>query len=209
MKKLLVLLLAAFLPQTYTADEAKTLLNNVSILYKTYTDIQADFLLTIEVPDEDPKDVTGRLYLKGEKFRIEMDSMHIICDGDTIWNHLVDLKEVQINTYEPEEEDFTPDQLFTLYNEKFLYRIKEKTTISNVSYTIMELSPVDKKQPYFKIDMTVNPATNYISAFKVYEKNGVRSTYKITAFNCTGKLAGSLFSFNPKDFPGVTVDDLR
>lgn len=194
--------------QNFTAEEAKSLLETLSTKYKAYTDITSRFKLSVEVPDEAAQEINGTLMLKGEKFRIELDSLYTICDGKTIWNYLLSENEVQIDNYEAANDELQPNQLFTLYNENFLYRIKEKLTIDNKKCTVIELTPVNKKQSYFKIDITIEDANAYIRSFKVYEKNGMRSTYSITSFS-TSIIADTQFTFDQSKYPGIEVVNLK
>lgn len=197
--------------------EASALLQKVSEKYKSYKNITADFKLVIQrpklKPSEDDKKYTdtlkGNLSLQQTKFNINLKGQQIICDGKNIWTYTAADKEVQLNVYEESEDIFSPSKIFSLYKVGYLYQIKEKIKTAGKSLTVIEMSPSGKKLSYFKIDVTIDEATLLITEARIYEKNGVRYTYKMGKQQTNVTLSDDNFSFDAKKHPGVKVVDLR
>ena len=197
--------------------EASNLLKKTSEKYKSYKNIAAEFKLVIQRPkmksEEDDKKYTdtikGKIYLQGAKFNIDVKGQKVICDGKNMWTYSAADREVQVNYYEESNDIFSPSKIFSLYNSGYSYQIKEKKTVNGKAVTVVEMSPVNKKVSYFKIDVSIDDATGTITETKVYEKNGVRYIYKLTKQTPDSSLTDDLFTFDPKKYPGVKGVDLR
>ena len=73
----------------------------------------------------------------------------------------------------------------------------------------IELTPIDKSKPFFKVLVYVNKATQTINSTKVFENAGNRFTYAVSGMNTTGNVDDGMFLFDIKKYPGVEVVDLR
>ena len=71
------------------------------------------------------------------------------------------------------------------------------------------MAPSGKKLSYFKIDVTIEDATQQIIESKIYEKNGIRYVYKLTKQIPNITTNATSFTFDTKKFPNVKVVDLR
>lgn len=197
--------------------EAAALLQKVSDKYKSYKSIEADFTLTTIRPKLKPDEPdskytdeqTGRIYLKGNKFKISLSGHEIICDGKNIWTYTLNTKEAQVNYYEDNDEIFSPTKIFTIYKEGYSYQVKEKKVFQGKNITIIEMSPSNRKVSFFKIDVGVDVASANVLESKIYEKSGTRYIYKVNKLNSSVTLSDEFFSFDSKKFPGVNVVDLR
>jgi len=55
------------------------------------------------------------LYVKGNKYKVQVKNQEVISDNKTVWTYIKDANEVQVNDYEPDENSITPSQIFTIY----------------------------------------------------------------------------------------------
>lgn len=206
-----------FLQTTVNDPDASALLQKVSDKYKAYKNISATFKLLIIKPKPKPEDderkftdtLDGTVLLEGAKFNILMNGQQIYCDGKNIWTYISADKEAQVNYFEESDDVFSPSKIFTMYSDGYSYRVKEKKNIGNKPYTVIEMSPVNKKASYFKIDVTIDESTLQITESKIYERNGVRYLYKLTKQNFNSSTTDGNFTFDIKRFPGVKLVDLR
>lgn len=197
--------------------EATNILKKVSEKYKSYKNISAEFKLVIQRPKLKPEDsdkkytdtLKGKIIMQGAKFNIDIKGQRIICDGKNLWTYSVGDKEVQVNYFEETDEIFSPSKIFNLYNEGYMYQLKEKKEVSGKKVTVIEMSPPAKKISYFKIDVSIDDATEQIVESKIYEKNGVRYVYKFVKQTPDTKLSDESFIFDAKKFPEVKIVDLR
>jgi outer membrane lipoprotein-sorting protein len=119
-------------------------------------------------------------------------------------------KEVQIAELDNSSGSITPQKLFTnFYDKDFLFLLNEDVKRNGKTYQVVELTPIDKTKPFFKVIIEVDKATKIISSTKVFEKNGNRYLYAISNMVTSSVIPDDSFVFNPKKFPGVEVIDLR
>lgn len=192
--------------------EAKKVLDKIRKKYDAYKSVEAAFTLTIEVPNK-PKEVqTGTIGQAGEKFRLDMDQQVIVSDAKTTWVYLKNNNEVQINDAEPGgSSDFlTPKELLRRYEKgDFLYAITEKTTVGGKLLTHIEFKPKNANSEYSKLRVSVDEKALTIESIKAFAKDGSRYTFKITRLSPNKTFAADHFTFDPKKYPGVRVEDLR
>lgn len=191
--------------------KAKKILDKVSAKYKSYKSMAASFKLKIEsTAKKISEEQSGKVTLSGNKYKIEMKSQDIICDGKNIWTYLKESKEVQVNTYEPNSKTITPSEIFTLYEKGFLYTYSnEETDKSGVTFDVIEFTPLDKNKPFFKIKLHIDRAKNQIKKAQIFEKNGNRYIYTMSTFETNTINTDTYFAWDAKANPGVTVVDLR
>jgi outer membrane lipoprotein-sorting protein len=191
--------------------EASALLKKVSAKYKAYTSSKTDYTIKIHFAEAKTDIVKkGTLYLKGAKFKMQIDEVISTCDGKNIWNYLPNEKQVQISVYDKADGNISPEKFFTLWEKDYIYRIKEKKTVNGKNTAVIEMSPTTKKNGgIFKIDVIINTSTNELMSFLIYEKNGTRTTYTINTTTPNISLVETFFVFDAKQFPGVEVVDLR
>jgi len=190
--------------------KATQILNGVSAKYKTYSAVKADFTIKIENPQNKTSDVqTGTLFLKGNKYKVNLKNQEVTSDNSTVWTFIKDANEVQINNYEPDENSITPSEIFTIYEKDFLYAFSEEKTVNGKVLQFIELTPNDKTKPYFKIRLGIDKTAKAVQNAVVFDKNGNRYTYEIKTFTPNPSLSDSFFTFDAKEHPGVEVVDLR
>ena len=189
---------------------AEQLLAKLSGKYKTFESIKADFTLKIQLPEsENDEEQKGRVFLSGNKFKLNLGDQEIVCDNKTIWTYLKDVNELQINYFEEDDEMFNPSRIFTMYESDFIAKIREAKIVNGKKGTVLELSPVDKEQAVFKIILTIDEQRNEILESTLFEKSGIRYTYLIDKFSSNLDLADDFFTFNKSNYPGLKVVDLR
>jgi len=191
--------------------EAKVILDNVSAKFKTYKSVTANFTLTIADGNNKVQGTKkGIVYIQGSRYRVSISDQEIYSDGDNIWTYDKSANEVQVTKFDPDANTITPQKMFTnFYDKDFLYKLNGETKQGGKTIQEIELTPVDKTKAFFKVLVEVDKSSKNIVSTKVFEKNGNRYAYTITLMKVNTNLADSLFVFNPKDYPGVEVVDLR
>ena len=185
--------------------DAKKILDAVSTKFKTFKTVQGKFSLKIENAAGKVLGIkNGNVSMKGSKYRISVTGQEIFSDGSNIWTLDKASKEVTISKIDPSANSLTPQKLFTnFYDKDFLYKLNGTTK----SVSEIELTPIDKTKPFFKILLYVDK--NSISTTKLFEKTGNRYTYSTTSLTPNGNLPDATFVFDSKKYPGVEVVDLR
>ena len=187
--------------------DAKKILDAVSSKFRTFKSVQSKFTLKIENSSNKLlENKTGTVFMKGSRYRISMPNQDIFCDGSTVWTLDKAAKEVTISKLDPSNNTITPQKLFTnFYDKDFLYkRNGEKAGIQEV-----ELTPIDKSKPFFKIIVFITRASQTINSIKVFEKAGNRFTYAVNGMNNAGNIREETFIYDQTKHPGIEVVDLR
>ncbi len=191
--------------------EAKKVLDAVSAKFKTFKSVKASFALKIEnAAGKVQGTKTGTVMMKGVKYRVSITGQEIFCDGANIWTFDVAANEVQVAALDNSSGSITPQKLFTnFYDKDFLFMLNPDVTRAGKTYQVVELTPVDKTKPFFKVVIEVDKASKVIMSTRVFEKNGNRYLYAISSMATTAVIPDDSFAFNLKKYPGVEVIDLR
>ncbi len=191
--------------------EAKKILDAVSAKFKTFKGIQAKFSLNIEnAAGKSLGTKTGIVYMKGNKYRVTITGQEIFCDGSNISTYDKSTNEVTITKIDPSANSLTPQKIFTnFYDKDYLYKLNGEKAAAGKKIQEIELAPIDKSKPFFKVLVYVTKATQTISSTKVYEKTGNKYTYSVTNMNTASPVNDTQFIFDAKKFPGAEVIDLR
>ncbi|MEO1434811.1 MAG: LolA-like putative outer membrane lipoprotein chaperone [Bacteroidota bacterium] len=99
---------------------AEKIMQKVKEKYQAFTSMEVAINIKIEGEGEE-EEQSMKAKMKGEKYRLEMIDKDVICDGETIWFHLKDINEVQINNPATEEDELTPTGMIKLYEQDMVY----------------------------------------------------------------------------------------
>ncbi|MEN9571297.1 MAG: hypothetical protein RL172_2528 [Bacteroidota bacterium] len=192
--------------------EAKKILDAVSAKFKTFKTVQAKFNLGIEnASGKLLANKNGTVAMKGNKYRISVTGQEIFCDGANVSTYEKSTNEVTITRLDPSTNTITPQKLFTnFYDKDFLYKLNGEKNAKGKILQEIELTPIDKSKPFFKVLLYVDKAGKTISGAKLFEKTGNRFNYTVTGFTPNAAaVTDAQFVFDAKKFPGVEVVDLR
>ena len=207
---LLIIVLVPFFTIAQKDKAADKLLSTVSSRYKKFKTIKADFTYSIESKmDKAQEKQNGVIYTKGNKFKLDIAGQLIVCDNATVWTYSKEVNEVQINHYNPKQATIRLDDIFTMYDKGFLYKIIEEKKDGAKELAIVELTPKDKKKNFYKIKLTIDKTNQSIIKSVVFDKSGNIHTYTITNQVPNIKVNDKFFTFDPKSYKGVEVIDLR
>jgi outer membrane lipoprotein carrier protein len=192
-------------------QDAKKILDAVSARFKTYKTVTAKFVLKIENASGQVMGTkVGTVYMKGSKYRVDVAGQEIYSDGTNIWTYDKSANEVQITQFDPTANTITPQKMFTnFYDKDFLYKLNDDFKQGNRMITQIELTPVDKTKPFFKVLINVDKKTQAIVSSEVFQKTGDRYLYSISTMKANTNIPDSLFAFDAKNYPNVEVVDLR
>lgn len=188
--------------------DAKKILDGVSAKFKTFKSIQAKFKIVIE--NNVGKVIgtkSGSVYLKGTKYRISIaNGQEVFCDGNNVWTYTKADNEVVISKLDMGNNTITPQKLFTnFYDKDFLYKLNGE----RAGKQEIELTPIDKTKPFYKVLVNVDKKSQTIANTKVFEKAGNRYTSSVAGMNTSVVLPDAQFVFDAKKYPGVNIEDNR
>ncbi len=189
--------------------EADELLTKIIDKTASYDNFKAQLSYTMVNKEMDINEKkTGFIYVSKDKYRIEMESQVIICDGETIWTYLKDSEEVMVSNVEDNDESISPTKILTTYNEDYKAKFDSDNKYKNSDIKAINLKPNDGKQ-FEQMTLVVNQESLSLERFSVFDKNGNVFTYHIINLTPNLDLPETTFSFNPEDYPDVDVIDMR
>jgi len=203
--------------QTPTAAEqdpkAKAILDDLSKTTKSYKTISAEYELVLLNKDKKQTDKqSGKIQVKGNKFKLEIPGNTIICDGKTVWTHNKDAQEVTIKNFEPNNEDgLNPTNIFTMYETGYKYKYEKEEKIGTATYHIINLYPTIKpeKKKFHTIKLYVDKIKKQVHEIKMLMKDGGMQTYEIKSLTPNMVLADNVFVFDTKTFKADQIVDER
>lgn len=191
--------------------KARAILDEATEKFKSYSSVKANFTLKITSVDNKTLGTQeGTVWIKDNKYKVKFNGQEIYCNGHTLWTYKKDINEVQVSDYQPSPGMITPSTLFTnFYDKNFLYRVSGSSTLNGQPAYVIEMTPLDKSKPYFKVIALISKQSKNLLSLEVFEKGGTRYTYIIDDLNTNASLDESDFVFNKNEHPGVEVVDLR
>jgi outer membrane lipoprotein-sorting protein len=191
--------------QAQTQNDSKGLMDRVSKKLQSYTSLKADFSFTLSNPEEKIDDTRdGSLVLNGSKYRLNIMGILALCDGETLWTVNEELKEA--NIIDPEDNEmFNPKSIFTLYEKNFRY----ETVATSGDKVTIDLFPTDKDESYSKIRMDIIKSKDQIDKVTYFSKDANQYIIKIKSFTANVPVDAKMFVYEPKNFPGVKLFDMR
>ncbi len=216
MKKLLIACVtiaccANYSVQAQNDAKAKTILEAVSKKINGLKSLKANFALHLSSANGKANNTKkGTFYMKGPKYRVELSGQEIICDNKTVWTYTKDAKEVQVSSYNPNEQTISPSKLFTnFYDKEYKYTYVGEKKLNGKTVAIIDLVPTNGGKQFNKVELMVDKTSNTITGGSIWEKNGNNYQYEISNFTPNANIPDASFTFDTKAHPGVEVVDLR
>jgi outer membrane lipoprotein carrier protein len=220
MKKALIILFAAIglINLSFIKDEgqndpkAQEILDAMSKKYKEMTSFKAKFSYTLE-NETNPKlkeTQEGEILVKGSKFKLKLGGQEIFNNGTTVWTYMKESNEVNVSSYQPEEDELNPTKIYTMYKKGYKYILISENTEGGKVFATVDLEPLDrKKSQVSKVRIVINKKDKLVKSWKIFEKNGNRYNYNVKNFEPNVKAEDAEFNFDKTKYPGVTEIDLR
>ncbi len=204
------LILCASIPAQAQDAKAKSILESASKKMSGLKTLKATFVLKLMGTGGKVRDTKkGTFLMKGPKYHISLAGQEIICDGKTVWTYMKDANEVQVSSYNPNEQSISPTKLFTnFYYKEYSYRYVGTRKVAGKNASIIEMTPVNKAKQFSKVELAIDNNST-IAGGNIFEKNGNQYQYEVSAFTANPALTDAQFTFDAKAYPGVEVVDLR
>lgn len=215
MKSLSIFLLAGMIFTSATSiqaqdmvdKKAKTILDELSTKTKSYTSIKSEFSFSFFNREGKATETqNGIIYKKGDKYKLELKGQDIYSDGKTMWTHVKEAGEVQINTVDKNAKGVTPQTVFTLYEKGFNYKYDKEEKGQHV-INLYPKSP--DKEKFHTIKLMVDKVKKQITSVKVLMKDGTSQVITVKSFTPNTEMNDSMFIWDKKAHPGVEEIDLR
>ncbi len=191
-------------------NKAEVILTQFSENMQMKETIIAEFEYLVENNNNGLKDGhKGILYVKGEKFRLQIADQIIMSDGTSLWTYIPDVEEVQLNSIEHSEELLTPTKLFSSYNENYHATYNKEYSVGPKTIHVIDLEPKDKSQGFTSAQMELDKSTLELIQFSVFDNHNNKFSYIVNKFFSGRNLEDSIFIFDASKHPDVEVIDMQ
>ncbi len=170
--------------------------------------VTIDFrLITNDSKAGDVTNMSGSAIISGDKYRLKLDDNNIWTDAENVWNYLPDVNEVTITEADPDDDSFItkPSLLFTLYEEGYKIRLVEQTS----NEWVIDLYPEEITSDLIRIRLKIGKAQYDLNGAEYKTKDGITMTLIADKYDLTFKPGPDFFTFNPADYKGIDVIDMR
>ncbi len=210
MKKVLVLFLLATSTIFAQDNEAKKLLDDVSLKAKSYTNISIDFKYVLENSEENIKQETkGSVVMEGEKYLLNILGITRIYDGKNIYSISSEDEEVTISKGSDQDEStITPSKMLTFYKEGFTYKMDIIQNVSGRKIQYVKLTPIDSNSEIKNVLLGIDIKTKHIYRLIETGKNSTKTTLTVNSFKTNETLSKSLFTFDKNKYKDYYINKL-
>jgi outer membrane lipoprotein-sorting protein len=204
----LIWLLGVQMVQAQGDKRASAILDQMSTKYKNMKTFSANFTYGPDSPSA--KKMTGAVVVKGVKFKLNMVGQEIYNNGKEIYTYVKETNEVNIMDYDASaDSDFSPTKIYSIYKKGYKYLFKQEMKVGSQVFEVVELSPTAKTSNVTKIQITVDKKDKSIKSWRIWDKKGKSTLFKVDKFVPNVPANDALFTFDKSKYPGVEVVDLR
>ncbi|WP_347374493.1 outer membrane lipoprotein carrier protein LolA [Aequorivita sp. Q41] len=198
MKKISVILIALFITTISQAQEAKTLLNEVSTKVKSYDNIAIDFKYNLNNSKENVSQETrGDVTLQGDKYVLNMLGTTRVFDGKNIFTIVPEDEEVTISAYNPKDDkEITPSKMLTFYEKGYNYKMDITQNVKGRKIQFVKLIPIDSKAEIKDILLGIDVQTKHIYKLIQTDAKGTKYTLTVNSFKTNQPVSKTLFTFD-------------
>ena len=210
MKKIylrLIFVIITFSSSAQFDPEAELILEKMSTKYKSKPAFMSTFeqnlINEMSVVNES---ISGTVYVKGDKYKLEIAGQIIFNDGRDLWSYSKDIMEVTVSTYDEEEQDISLTNIWDLYKEGYKYGLNLPDEQGN---WIVDLEPIERGvEAFYKIRMVITNEYD-LKSFRIFEGSGNQYNYTITKLIDRADLKDDFFTFDLAQYPEVEIIDFR
>jgi outer membrane lipoprotein-sorting protein len=211
MKKIFLIILALITSSHLQSQDqdpkAKVILDDISKTTKSYKTITTDYSLVITNKDKKQTDKqTGKIQVKGTKFKLDIPGNSIFCDGKTVWTFNREANEVSIKNYVPSADDILdPTKIFTMYENGYKYKFEKEEAGLSVINLYPSVKPEKKK--FHTIKLYVDKQKKQVKKLIMLMKDGGTQTYELKTLTPNLDILENQFVFDSKSCKCEVIDE--
>ena len=195
---------SAFTPE----EDAARILRESKAKLESLQDLSAKFSYEISNPAMRSVRKDGEVKYKDGMFVVQLDDMHVYCDGSTQWFFLPEMNEVTVQDYDPEDE-FSLEYIFNVYQAAARARYDGTDVVHGATCHKIFLAVSDPALDYNQAHVWINAATNLLEKVTMVDRKQTKTTYEFSRIVVDQGLANNVFQFSHSAHPGVDVYDER
>lgn len=208
-KHIFLILLCACTLLPAQAQKAQDILDKTAGKLKNSGGIEAVFEATAFKGTTETGSAGGTIKVKGNKFKIESNSLTTWFDGKTQWTLLAGSDEVNVSTPTAAElQAINPYSFINIYKKGYTATLA-KASYEGKSVHEVRLVATSKKSSMQKILLTIDPTTLMPLSVRFKNAKGDWTRIRVRSIKTGRKFADAAFTFDAKQHPGIEIIDLR
>jgi outer membrane lipoprotein-sorting protein len=180
------------------AQDAKTLLDEVSNKVKSYENIIIDFKYSLVNTKENVKqDTRGDITLQGEKYVLNMLGVTRIFNGTTIYTIVPEDEEVTISSYNSEKnKGVSASKMLTFYENGYTYKMDILQNIQGRKIQFVKIIPIDTNAEIKDILLGIDMQTKHVYKLIQTDSSGTSYTITVNLFKTNQPISKNIFVFD-------------
>ncbi len=186
-------------------------LENVRTKYSHMNDVSADFIQSVKLRyKQSGQKTAGNIQLKkGNRYRIETDQQTIVTDGKKVWMYTPSTKQLLVDVFKPNRQQFSPDKFLTGLPKDF---IASKLDTAN-GLLILTLEPAKTaavSSMMTGVKVWVNKDLWLVEKIEYSDKNGTATSITLSNIRFNKGIADTSFRFEiTPDMKVVDVNSFK
>jgi outer membrane lipoprotein-sorting protein len=164
-------------------------------------------LITINQADNTIDTLPGSVILSKDKYKLDLPDNIVWFNGETSWSYLAAEKEVTITRAGKKNNTFPdrPSLIFSMYKKGYKSRLIDEKADSY----IIDLYPEDIKSELLRVRISIGKALLNLISLEYKKRDGVIATLHVDEYDLRVKPEADTFVFQPGNFKGAEVIDMR
>lgn len=208
MNKNYILLLSLIISSVMYSQDANKILRELQAKFESISNLSADFLQSSKFPkSQKPILYKGTFYFEKEnKYRIELRSSEIVCDGKTVWNYNKNTKKVIVSNIEDDMSAFSINNIIYNYPKQSNLTYIGKEQVNGISCNILQLFPKGEESNFNSVKIWIDE-NNLIREVEISDNNNATLVFEFSNIRTNQKMSIEKFTFNLLE--GIEIIDLR
>jgi len=205
---ILILTLLALNGFSQKDPEAVSVLSEFSRKTTSAPSVIIEFdILAYDAMEDEETTMKGTAVICGDSYRVTLPDNILWADGKTVWNYMPEVKEVTVTEPDPSDESFMskPSLLFSMYEKGYKVRLLEQ----NEKEWIIDLYPEAIDGNLVRIRLKIGKILYDLRSAEYRTKDGMNITITVSKYSLTFRPETGYFTFNPANYKGVEVIDMR
>lgn len=209
MRFILLLLGCSTLALAQGPEQAKYLLNQVSVEIKKQKNLRLEFQYVLENKEEQIKQETeGKVTLAGDQYKLEFLEVIQLFDGKKTYTIVPENEEVTVSIPdEGEAISVNPSKLLSFYEEGYDYHWDINQRVMGRNIQFVKLIPSEENEDIQYLLLGIDVAKN--SIYRLIEIGNNKTTTTLTIINQEENISlpEDYFEFNSSEYPNFYINN--
>ena len=209
MRFILLLLGCSTLALAQGPEQAKYLLNQVSVEIKKQKNLRLEFQYVLENKEEQIKQETeGKVTLAGDQYKLEFLEVIQLFDGKKTYTIVPENEEVTVSIPDKVEAiSINPSKLLSFYEEGYDYHWDISQRVMGRNIQFVKLIPSEENEDIQYLLLGIDVAKN--SIYRLIEIGNNKTTTTLTIINQEENISlpEDYFEFNSSEYPNFYINN--